>query len=135
MINLLEEFVKYLSSVGLNKFTIRNYFADLNKFFHWFEINTGHKLTPESFHPSHISAYLADLEKSNVPQTTVNRYFTSIKRFSNWLKPSSDINLIPIPSAVQSGINISPQKDNDGNLFERYSQYLKNKRIFHCQFL
>src|SRR4030065_2696501 len=85
--NLQTEFSKFLYSNGLNKTTVRNYIADLNKFIHWFESIFGKSFTPEILHPAHYDLYKEFLDKSNIPISNKNRYLASVKKFIKWSKP------------------------------------------------
>ncbi|KKS95487.1 MAG: hypothetical protein UV73_C0017G0001, partial [Candidatus Gottesmanbacteria bacterium GW2011_GWA2_43_14] len=87
MPEILQEFINFLRSQNLSKNSIRNYQSDLNKFFSWFLVKTGHPLSADRFSNTQLELFFEDTA-STVPPATLHRYRTSLRRFSLWLKPS-----------------------------------------------
>ena len=119
MINLLQDFENYLRSVGLHKNSVRNYLTDLIKFSLWFEVKTGKKLSPSTLESSHINLYLKELQDSNIPASTIKRYFTSLTRFSSWMMPTHNLNYFTDQQTAKSS-----NKNMEG-----FEIYLKNKEL------
>ena len=118
MINLLQDFENYLRSVGLHKNSVRNYLTDLIKFSLWFEVKTGKKLSPSTLESSHINLYLKELQDSNIPASTIKRYFPSLTRFSSWMMPTHNFNYFTDQQTAKSS-----NKNMEG-----FEIYLKNSR-------
>ena len=124
MISLQKEFTNYLSSCGLNKISIRNYLADLNKFISWFQKFTGEKLSETSLQSSHLNLYENYLNSASIPETSKRRYLTTVKKFFFFINSSLlPLNQIPlITSQPQSFITPKNQPASFSSLSQDFNQ-------------
>jgi len=74
----LPEFSAWLSDQGLSKKTIKNYVSDVRLFARWLD-EQGGSLT--SLQGAEVENYVAHLAEIGKPQTSVNRYLASLRKF------------------------------------------------------
>lgn len=115
---LLDTFRAFLSESGLSKVSVKNYVSDVRKFLEF------DNSLPS---PSVISKFVAALQDSQVPHSTINRYLASLRRYSVFLKVKYEIDtenrgqstensatpLTPDPCSLITGLFLKSLQNED----------------------
>lgn len=133
--NLPRVFKLYLLSQKNSPVTIRNYLSDLNNFFDWFHQETGinHFVAGKSifglFTQETLEEYQKFLVQKNIPTTTINRRFSTLRKLGRfaqaqgWLKdnPAEKIKNVST-SKVSLGSNTS-------EVLMKFQKHLEKEKI------
>lgn len=96
--NLPNYFQVYLQNQDISSVTVKNYLSDLNHFLNWLHQVTGinHNIAGKSifglFTQETLKEYQAYLTQQNIPITTINRRFSTLRKvgrfaqFEGWVK-------------------------------------------------
>lgn len=99
--DVLENYHKYLQTVGLSRHTVKGYGSDLESFRRWFSETQGEKFEPANVTPRDLFDYKSFLLTVKDYQTaTVNRHLSSISRFLKWAKSQGITETLP-PEKLQ----------------------------------
>jgi len=127
---ILQDFINYLRSCGLNKNSVRNYLVDINKFCAWFQVKTGHPLEAHSFSPAYVNFFFNELA-SDIPASTLHRYRTSLNKFSSWLKPTLPSDISGHSPAISTPQDTSDHSDisKSDTYLNQFSQHLSQRGL------
>ena len=113
---LVESLLKYIDQLALSKsvLTVEAYWYDIAK---WIEYLADRKLTrPGSLKADHVISYLSYSRSTGKSESTINRYYQSIRSFCKWLRreklQAEDITQdIPAPMHKQIMISVPSVED------------------------
>ncbi len=115
----------------LQDISVKNYLSDLRKFVSWYESNYSHEFRPQDVHFDTIRAYKQSLQESayhlsdNNANTasahSLERYFSSLRKFFNYLQQNGYIYINPLSHVSQSSIE-------DPFLFKAFKNYLLREK-------
>jgi site-specific recombinase XerD len=98
---VLENYQKYLRTIGLSNHTVQGYCSDLESFRQWFSETRGVRFEPANITPRDLFDYKSFLLTiKNHRTTTVNRHLSSISRFLKWAKSQGITKTLP-PEKLQ----------------------------------
>ena len=130
---LLDIFRAFLSEAGLSKVSVKNYVSDVRKFLEW----SGSQSLPT---PEAISSFVATLQDSQVPHSTINRYLASLRRYSVFLKVKYeiDVDITPQPPlklrggrSYSIGGDTGARDDRETAITALFLKSLQNEDLSH----
>lgn len=130
---MVENFLKYLISLGLSSKSLKNYKSDVNHFSSWF-IRTIKNLgvSIESFaetipflKPETADEYKKFLSKNNVPVKTVNRRLSTLRHLSQFLVSEQIINF----DFMKGKTNIAQGKNNGFDIVDDFAKFLEKEKV------
>ena len=108
-----QRYMGYLISQGLNKFSIKNYLADLEKFLVWYKVYLNSDFRPESLSGLDLNTlenYHFHLIQKGITYSTAKRYLASLKQFLKFVNPEV---ILPAPPKPYQKVS----KDTKVSLF------------------
>jgi site-specific recombinase XerD len=108
MNDLIHIFKFCLQEDKVSSVTIKNYVADLNKFFRWFSQESGKQFDPSYFSNEVIVSYTRSLDKFSARSR--ERYTSALKRFARFLIDKKLITVNPFDS-IKKEQNASVKQD------------------------
>lgn len=118
---IFEKFKQFLTSVGLNKTTQKNYLADLKHFLNWVK-NTNYQSF--RFDCQTIDAYKKSLIKGKVPANTINRRLSGLCRFGDFLVSQEGTRENPVRDVARLSLD---HKDSWQLILKQFQWALKDQ--------
>jgi len=130
---MIENFLKYLISLGLSSKSLKNYKSDVNHFSVWLiQKIRGLGASIESFpetipflKPETADEYKKFLMKNNVPVQTVNRRLSTLRHLSRFLVSSEIINF----DFMKDKTNITQGKNNGFDIVNDFAKFLESEKV------
>ncbi len=126
--DLLSLFSNYLLSQDnpASALTVKNYLADIRKFFHWFEEEFARSFTPSSFTPQVIQLYES---KSEMAPSSLERSMSTLRKFAGFLMAEAMISLDPFKELAFS--DSESEKKSDPWRLDSFRNHLYNTKSSH----
>lgn len=106
--NLEANFRMYLSAViNLKAVTVKNYLSDLRYFIGWYQRHAPRESflsLLENLTEEHVASYRAYLQKSNLPEKTINRRLSTVRMFGKYLIDQNIVLRNPASKIVNVGL-------------------------------
>lgn len=137
--NLPRVFKLYLLSQKTSPVTIRNYLSDLNNFFDWFHQETGinHFVAGKSifglFTQETLEEYQKFLVQKNIPTTTINRRFSTLRKLGRfaqaqgWLKDNPAEKIKNVSTSLPA--DAMHQALQAGEVLMKFQKHLEKEKI------
>ena len=130
---MIENFLKYLISLGLSSKSLKNYKSDVNHFSVWLiQKIRGLGASIESFpetipflKPETADEYKKFLMKNNVPVKTTNRRLSTLRHLSRFLVSSEIINF----DFMKDKTNITQGKNNGFDIINDFAKFLESEKV------